>query len=142
MTKVEPTTALDVAAVQKDFPILTRQINGTRLVYLDSASSAQKPASVIDAMDCYYRTTHANIHRGAYTLAEEATAMYEAARAGLAQFIGAPSPSEIVFTKNVTEAINLMAYTWGRANLQSGDVVRATVPVAASAENAGVDGEN
>jgi len=126
MTKLEPTTALDVARVQKDFPILTRQINGTRLVYLDSASSAQKPASVIDAMDCYYRTTHANIHRGAYTLAEEATAMYEAARAGLAQFIGAPSPSEIVFTKNVTEAINLVAYSWGRHNLQAGDVVVLT----------------
>jgi len=117
---------LDVARVQKDFPILSREVHGTRLVYLDSASSAQKPASVIEAMDCYYRTTHANIHRGAYTLAEEATAMYEAARAGLAQFIGAPSPSEIVFTKNVTEAINLVAYSWARHNLREGDVVVLT----------------
>ncbi len=126
MTQVQPVAALDVARVQRDFPILSRQVHGTRLVYLDSASSAQKPASVIDAMDCYYRTTHANIHRGTYELAEEATAMYEAARASLARFIGAPSASEVVFTKNVTEAINLVAYSWGRHNLRAGDVVVLT----------------
>jgi cysteine desulfurase / selenocysteine lyase len=127
MTQVHPTTAppsdLDVARIQNDFPILHRRIHDTRLVYLDSASSAQKPASVIDAMSRYYETTHANIHRGAYTLAEEATALYEGARARLARFIGAPSPSGVVFTKNVTEAINLVAYAWGRANLHAGDVV-------------------
>jgi cysteine desulfurase/selenocysteine lyase len=127
MTQVHPTTAppsdLDVARIQNDFPILQRRIHDTRLVYLDSASSAQKPASVIDAMSRYYETTHANIHRGAYTLAEEATALYEGARARLARFIGAPSPSGVVFTKNVTEAINLVAYAWGRANLHAGDVV-------------------
>jgi cysteine desulfurase/selenocysteine lyase len=127
MTQVQPRTAptseLDVARIQNDFPILQRRIHDTRLVYLDSASSSQKPASVIDAMSRYYETTHANIHRGAYTLAEEATALYEGARERLARFIGAPSPSGVVFTKNVTEAINLVAYAWGRANLHAGDVV-------------------
>ena len=123
VTQVQPVAELDVPRIQSDFPILRRRINDSRLVYLDSASSAQKPASVIDAMSRYYETNHANIHRGAYTLAEEATALYEAARARLARFIGAPSPSGVVFTKNVTEAINLVAYAWGRANLHEGDVV-------------------
>ncbi len=127
MTQVQQAAAgLDVARVQRDFPILSRQVHGTRLVYLDSAASSQKPASVIDAMDCYYRTTNANIHRGTYELAEEATALYEAARGALARFIGAPSASEVVFTKNVTEAINLVAYAWGRHNLREGDVVVLT----------------
>ena len=123
MTQLQPTTGLDVARIQADFPILKRRVHDTRLVYLDSASSSQKPASVIDAMSLYYESTHANIHRGTYELAEEATALYEGARARLARFIGAPSPSEIVFTKNVTEALNLVAYAWGRANLHTGDVV-------------------
>jgi cysteine desulfurase / selenocysteine lyase len=123
VTQVHPTTRLDVARVQADFPILQRQVHDTRLVYLDSASSSQKPAAVIDAMSRYYETSHANIHRGTYELAEEATALYEGARARLARFIGAPSASEIVFTKNVTEALNLVAYAWGRANLHEGDVV-------------------
>ena len=123
MTQLQPTTGLDVARIQADFPILQRRVHDTRLVYLDSASSSQKPASVIDAMSLYYESTHANIHRGTYELAEEATALYEGARARLARFIGAPSPSEIVFTKNVTEALNLVAYAWGRANLHTGDVV-------------------
>ena len=118
--------ALDVDLIQKDFPILDRQVNGKRLVYLDSASSSQKPASVIAAMDEYYETCHANVHRGVYTIAEEATARYEGARADLARFLGAGSANEIVFTKNVTEAINLVAYSWGRANLSAGDVVVTT----------------
>jgi cysteine desulfurase / selenocysteine lyase len=126
MTRLEPTTHLDVARIQGDFPILGRTIHDTRLVYLDSASSSQKPSAVIDAMTRYYETTHANIHRGTYTLAEEATALYEGARARLARFIGAPSPTGVVFTKNVTEAINLVAYAWGRANLHAGDVVVLT----------------
>jgi cysteine desulfurase / selenocysteine lyase len=117
---------LDVERVKKDFPILTRQVHDTRLVYLDSASSSQKPASVIDAMQQYYETTHANIHRGTYELAEEATRLYEEARTRLARFIGAPSARGLVFTKNVTEAINLVAYAWGRANLHTGDVVVLT----------------
>jgi cysteine desulfurase/selenocysteine lyase len=118
--------SLDVETLQKDFPILSRVVHDTRLVYLDSASSSQKPAAVIDAMQHYYETTHANIHRGTYQLAEEATALYEQARSRVARFIGAPSARSVVFTKNVTEAINLVAYTWARANLHEGDVVVVT----------------
>jgi cysteine desulfurase/selenocysteine lyase len=117
---------LDVARVQADFPILKRQVHGRRLVYLDSASSSQKPIAVLDAMDHVYRESYANVHRGVYQIAEEATAAYEGARARVAQFLGAASPSEIVFTRNVTEAINLVAYSWGRANLRAGDVVVLT----------------
>jgi cysteine desulfurase/selenocysteine lyase len=117
---------LDVARVQADFPILKRQVHGRRLVYLDSASSSQKPIAVLDAMDHLYRESYANVHRGVYQIAEEATAAYEGARARVARFLGASSPSEIVFTRNVTEAINLVAYSWGRANLRAGDVVVLT----------------
>ena len=117
---------LDVATIKKDFPILDRTVHGKRLVYLDSASSSQKPASVISAMDDYYATTHANVHRGVYAIAEEATRRYEKARSDLARFVGAPSTGEIVFTKNVTEAINLVAYSWGRSQLAPGDVVVLT----------------
>jgi cysteine desulfurase/selenocysteine lyase len=117
---------LDVARVQADFPILKRQVHGRRLVYLDSASSSQKPTAVLDAMDRVYRESYANVHRGVYQIAEEATAAYEGARERVARFVGAASPSEIVFTRNVTEAINLVAYSWGRANLGPGDVVVLT----------------
>ena len=118
--------ALDVERIKKDFPILDRQVHGRRLVYLDSASSSQKPSSVIEAMSNYYETTHANVHRGVYSIAEEATRLFESARASVAQFIGAGSSSEVVFTKNVTEGINLVANSWGRANLRAGDVVVLT----------------
>ncbi|HZU73453.1 MAG TPA: cysteine desulfurase [Acidimicrobiales bacterium] len=117
---------LDVAAVRRDFPILSVTTHGHRLVYLDSASSSQKPAAVIEAMSHYYETTHANVHRGVYAIAEEATRLYEQGRSKVARFIGASSPREIVFTKNVTEAINLVANTWGRRNLGPGDVVLLT----------------
>ena len=117
---------LDVARVQADFPILKRQVHGRRLVYLDSASSSQKPTAVLDAMDHLYRESYANVHRGVYAIAEEATAAYEGARARVASFLGAPSPSEVVFTRNVTEAINLVARSWGAANLHEGDVVVLT----------------
>src|SRR5438105_13832787 len=120
------TTPLDVATIKKDFPILEREINGHRLVYLDSASSSQKPRAVLDAMERYYETTHANVHRGAYTMAAEATDLYEGARARVARFINAPSSRGVVFTKNVTEAINLVAYAWGRSNLSAGDTVLLT----------------
>ena len=119
-------TPLDPASIKKDFPILDRPVHGKRLVYLDSAASSQKPTSVIEAMSHYYETSHANVHRGVYTIAEEATALYEQARTDVARFIGAGSPAQIVFTKNVTEAFNLVAYSWGRANLQTGDVVVLT----------------
>jgi cysteine desulfurase/selenocysteine lyase len=118
--------SLDVARVQADFPILKRQVHGKRLVYLDSASSSQKPVAVLDAMDRLYRESYANVHRGVYSIAEEATAIYEGARATLARFLGAGAPAEVVFTRNVTEAINLVAHSWGRANLDAGDVVVLT----------------
>jgi len=120
---------LDVAAIRKDFPILDQKAgeNGEhRLVYLDTASSSQKPRAVLDAMQTYYETTHANVHRGVYGIAAEATERFEAARAAAARFIGAPSPRGIVFTKNVTEAFNLVAYSWGRANLREGDAILLT----------------
>jgi cysteine desulfurase/selenocysteine lyase len=112
--------------VKKDFPILDRQVNGHRLVYLDSASSSQKPLIVLETMERYFETTHANVHRGVYTIAEEATRLYEEARAKLVAFIGGRSTRELIFTKNVTEAINLVAYAWGRANLAPGDSVLLT----------------
>ena len=118
-------SALDVATIKRDFPILEREVNGKRLVYLDSASSSQKPLAVLDAMDDCYRNYYANIHRGVYTIAEEATAAFEAARRKVARFVNAPRTREIVFTRNATEAINLVAYTWARANLREGDVDRA-----------------
>lgn len=121
---------LDVAAIRKQFPIFDRDAPGgaagQRLVYLDSASSSQKPRGVIDAMSSYYETTHANVHRGVYAIAAESTRLFEEARAKVARFIGAPSPNGIVFTKNVTEAINLVAQSWGRVNLQAGDAVLLT----------------
>ncbi len=119
-------TILDVARIKRDFPIFEREVNGKRLVYLDSASSSQKPQSVLDAMDDHYRDHYANIHRGVYTIAEESTASYERARTKVATLVGAASTSEIVFTKNVTEAINLVAYSWARANLVAGDAIVVT----------------
>jgi cysteine desulfurase/selenocysteine lyase len=119
-------TYLDVARIKEDFPILRREVHGHRLVYLDSASSSQKPIAVLDAMDQMYRTSYANVHRGVYTIAEEATAAYENARTKVARFVNAPSTAELVFTRNATEAINLVAYTWARANLREGDAIVLT----------------
>jgi cysteine desulfurase/selenocysteine lyase len=116
-------SALDVATIKRDFPILQREVNGRRLVYLDSASSAQKPLVVLDAMDDAYRNHYANIHRGVYTIAEEATAAFEDARRKVARFVNAPRTDEIIFTRNATESINLVAYSWARANLQTGDAI-------------------
>ena len=115
--------SLDIARIRADFPLLAQEHNGHRLVYLDSASSAQKPHSVMRAMDEFMEHWYANVHRGVYAIAEEATARFEAARAAVAGFIGARESAELVFTRNVTEAINLVAYSWGRANLVAGDVV-------------------
>ena len=116
---------MDVARIQADFPILKRQVHGKRLVYLDSASTSQKPIQVLDAMDRIYRESYANVHRGVYTIAEESTAAYEGARSKMAALLGGDT-NEIVFTKNVTEAINLVAYSWARANLHEGDAVVVT----------------
>jgi cysteine desulfurase/selenocysteine lyase len=117
---------LDVHAIRADFPILNREVHGKRLAFLDSAASSQKPAAVIDAMSDYYRTTHANVHRGVYTLSEEATALYEGARKKVAKFIGARSSREIIFTRNTTESINLVAQAWGRTHLKAGDEILLT----------------
>jgi cysteine desulfurase/selenocysteine lyase len=116
-------TVLDVQKVKKDFPILGTEVKGKRLVYLDSASSAQKPQAVLDAMDDVYRTHYANIHRGVYTIAEQATAAYENARRKVAAFVNANESAEIIFTRNATESVNLVAYTWARQHLRTGDVV-------------------
>ncbi|MFC1537444.1 cysteine desulfurase [Gemmatimonadota bacterium] len=118
---------LDVDRVREDFPILTRRVRGKPLVYLDSAATSQKPKQVIDKVTEYYREYNANPHRGIHTLSEEATAAYEGARAKLAGFLNAPDPSSVVFTKNCTEAINLVAYSWARQNLKPGDEIVATV---------------
>jgi cysteine desulfurase/selenocysteine lyase len=120
------TDQLDVTAVKADFPLLRREIHGKPIVYLDSAATSQKPQVVLDALDTYYETINANVHRGVYQIAEQATAAMEAARAKVARFIGAPTTTGIVFTKNATEAINLVAHSWGRSNLQTGDSVLLT----------------
>ncbi len=117
---------LDVAAIVADFPILSRRIHDQRLVFLDSAASSQKPRQVLEAMDRYYETSHANVHRAAYTMAEEATNAMEGARASVTRFIGASDPDEVIFSKNATEAINLVARSWGGANLGPGDSILLT----------------
>ena len=118
---------LDVNEIRNDFPIFQRETKpGTPLVYLDSTASSQKPVAVIEAMNTYYRRSNANIHRGVHTLAEEATAMYEQARVKIARFINAPSAHQIIYTRNTTESINLVAYSWARANLKAGDLVVLT----------------
>jgi cysteine desulfurase/selenocysteine lyase len=135
----EPTTAdgalstargdrapLDAHAVKRDFPILQREVNGHPVVYLDSASSSQKPHVVIDAVDRFYREYNANVHRGIYEFGERATTAYERARAQVARFINAPDSHEVVFTRNATEAINLVAYSWGRRNIGPGDAIVLT----------------
>jgi cysteine desulfurase/selenocysteine lyase len=113
----------NVTAIRNDFPILREQVNGHRLVYLDNAATTQKPRQVIEALTRYYETSNANIHRGIHTLAQRATEQYEGTREKVARFIGAPNPEGIVFTRNATEAINLVARTWGEANLGEGDEV-------------------
>ena len=118
---------LNIEKIRKDFPILDRETaNGKRVIYLDSTATSQKPLQVIEAMNDYYRRSNANIHRGVHTLAEEATSLYEGARERIAKFINASTPREIIYTRNTTESINLVAYSWARANLKSGDLVILT----------------
>src|SRR3954463_15875756 len=105
-------TALDIAAIRRQFPILGRQVKGQPLVYLDNAATSQKPQSVIDALVQYYSGYNANIHRGIHSLAEEATAAFEATRDAAQRFINAASREEIIFTRGTTEGINLVAFTW------------------------------
>jgi cysteine desulfurase/selenocysteine lyase len=139
---------LDVETLRKDFPLLARTVHGRPLVYLDSASSSLQPRQVLAAMEQYYETCHANVHRGVYSTAEEATARYEGARVSVGRFIGARDPErEIVFVKNATEALNLVVRSWGTKNLRRGDTVLLTelehhanlVPWLMLAEQAGVE---
>ena len=120
------TAPLDVARIRADFPILQRQVNGRPLIYLDNAATTQKPRQVIDALVDFYTTTNANVHRGVHTLSVESTDMYEAARERIGRFVGARSPEEIVFVRNTTEALNLVAVCWGRDQLKPGDEILAT----------------
>jgi len=115
-----------ITDIRNDFPILQQKMHGHPLAFLDSAASSQKPRQVIEAMDDYYRNLHANVHRGVYTLSENATAAFENARLRVARFVNAASPKEIIFTRNATESLNLVAYSWGRANLGPGDEVLIT----------------
>ncbi|MCA9937500.1 MAG: cysteine desulfurase [Anaerolineales bacterium] len=118
---------LDVQAIRTDFPILGQDVYaGIPLIYLDSAATAQKPQDVITAMDNYYRQINANVHRGIHKLSEEATNTYEDARRRIARFINAPDPAQIIYVRNTTEAINLVAYSWGRTNLRPGDEILLT----------------
>ena len=125
LTDMTTATPLDTTAIREAFPILSREVHGHPLVYLDNAATTQKPKSVIDALSSYYSTMNANIHRGLHTLAEEATAAYEDVRKQVATFINAGSHREVVFTRNTTESLNLLAYTLG-ARLKPGDEIVLT----------------
>ena len=135
----------DVQSIRRDFPLLARRERGRPLAYLDSAASSQKPACVIESLRRYYSEQHANIHRGVYRLSEDATAAYEAARVTVARFLRAPDPRGVVFVRGATEAINLVADSWGRAHLRAGDEILLTemehhaniVPWQIAAERAG-----
>ncbi len=119
--------SFDIQKIRDDFPTLKREIHpGVPLIYLDSTATSHKPEAVLAAMDGYYRRSNANIHRGVHTLAEEATTLYEDARERIARFINAPAARQVIYTRNTTESINLVAYSWGRANLQNGNLVIAT----------------
>jgi cysteine desulfurase/selenocysteine lyase len=115
-----------IEAIRADFPILQREVNGHSLAYLDNAATSQKPLAVLQAMDDYYRLRNANVHRGVHTLSEEATALYEGARGRITRFINAPSGKQVIFTRNATEAVNLVAYSWGLDTLKPGDEVLIT----------------
>jgi cysteine desulfurase/selenocysteine lyase len=117
------TAGLDLQKIRKDFPILSRLVNGSPMVYLDNAASSQKPVQVLEAMNTYYKHSHANVHRGVHTLSQEATDLFESSRRRIASFIGAPSDREVIFTRGATESINLVAYTFGLSQLNEGDEV-------------------
>lgn len=116
----------DVAVIRRDFPILSEQVNGRPVVFLDSAASSQKPTQVLDAMSSVYRHQYANVHRGVYQFSEAATAQYDEARVKIAKFIGALAPENIIFTRNATESLNLLAYSYGRHFLKAGDEILIT----------------
>jgi len=120
------TPTLDVERLRKDFPILSRRVRGKPLIYLDNAATSQKPRPVIDAVSRFYGSENANIHRGVHYLSEQATVAYDAVRERVARFLNAASPGEIVFTRGTTEAINLVAQSWGRSTLRPGDEILIT----------------
>ncbi len=126
MKALAPERRVDYAAIRKDFPIFERKVHGKPLIYLDSTATTQKPLAVIRALDHYYRTYNANIHRGVYLIAEEATQAYEDARVKVARLLNARSSKEIVFTRGTTESVNLVSHTWGRKNVGRGDVILLT----------------
>src|SRR5947209_10155427 len=126
MTTVQQTSQHRAAVISKVFPILSHQVHGHPLVYLDSTASSQKPHAVIEAMSTYYETTHANVHRGVYEISEEATTRMEKARVKVARFINARQSKQVIFTRNTTESINLVAYSWGNTNIASGDRIVLT----------------
>ncbi len=127
MESLKPIDVLEIERIQADFPILAREVKpGVKVVYLDSTATTQKPVQVIETMNDYYRRSNANIHRGIHVLAEEATALYEEARVTVAKFINAPTARQVIFTRNTTESINLVAQTWGRTNLNPADVIILT----------------
>ncbi len=121
-----PFTPLDVEAVRAEFPILARRVHGRPLVYLDNAATTQKPRAVLQAIERCWSEYNANVARGVHTLSQEATGAYEAARATVARFLGAASPAEVVFVRGTTEAINLVAVSWGRSHVAAGDEVLVT----------------
>jgi cysteine desulfurase / selenocysteine lyase len=123
LVAVETHPRLDAQKLRADFPILAQEINGKPLAYLDSAVTAQKPRQVLEAMTNFYETAYANVHRGVYSLAERATEGFEGARDKVARFVNAPSSRELIFTRNATEGLNLVAYAWGLTNLGEGDIV-------------------
>ena len=124
---VSPLTPTDLARIRADFPILARELHGQPLAYLDSASTSQKPQQMLDAMTSFYSTSNANVHRGVYTLGVESTDAFEAARDAVAALLNAPSRREVIFTRNTTEALNLVAKTYGVQNCGPGDVIVSTV---------------
>src|ERR1700694_1014409 len=126
MTTVQQPATRSADDIRGDFPILSRLVHGKPLVYLDSTASSQKPVAVIEAMSGYYETTHANVHRGVYEISEEATAKMERARVKVARFINARQSKQVIFTRNTTESINLVAYSWGNANIKAGDLIVLT----------------
>src|SRR5260370_3190776 len=121
------TSPLDVARIRADFPVLSRMVHGQPVAYLDNAATSQKPRQVIDAMRSVFEDHNANIHRGVYEFSEKTTAEFEGAREKVARFINAASAREVIFVRNATEGVNLVAYTWGREHIRAGDRIVSTV---------------
>lgn len=120
------TSSMDVSSIRKDFPILERTVHGKPLIYLDNAATSQKPIQVIEAMVDYYRNHNANVHRGVHTLSDESTELYEQARKTVAEFIHSAKPEQLIFVRNTTEAINLVAWSWGMGHVNEGDEIIVT----------------